>query len=86
MGPVNMEWIRQNGEGWSMGRIDCSGTGLGPYGDELGVPPMKSEDWRRFGDWLWDFSTDALWTLDMLVAEYEKNNPKITWLKNELYD
>jgi hypothetical protein len=86
MGPINMEWIRQNGEGWSMGRIDCRGTGLGMYGDELGVPPMKSEDWNRFGEWLWSFETKELWTLDMLVAEYEKNNPNIIWLKNELYN
>jgi hypothetical protein len=47
---------------------------------------MKSEDWRRFGDWLWDLETDELWTLHQLVAEYERANPAITWLKNELYD
>jgi len=86
MGPINMEWIRKNGEGWSTGRIDCSGTGLGPYGDELSLSPMKSEDWGRFGDWLWDFETNELWTLQQLVTEYEKTNPTITWLKNELYN
>jgi hypothetical protein len=47
---------------------------------------MKSEDWRRFGDWLWNFESKNLWTLEQLVTEYEKTNPAITWLKNELYD
>lgn len=86
MGPINEEWIKQNGEGWAAGRIDCSGTGCGPYGDELSLPPMKSEDWRRFGDWLWDFETEDLWTLDELVEVYEITNPKIVWLRKEKYE
>ena len=86
MGPINMEWIRRNGEGWSIGRIDCRGKGLDMYGEELDLPPMKSDDWHRFSEWLWNFSTDTLWTLDELVEVYEITNPKITWLKNELYN
>jgi hypothetical protein len=77
MGPINLEWIKQHGEGWCAGRIDIYGEGL--YPDEIGLPPMKSEDWGRFSNWLDTFETDYMWTLRMLVSEYEKTNPKIQW-------
>jgi len=63
---------------YSCGRIDVRGTD-DPHGDEIGVPPMTSEDWARFGLWLETFETDAVWTLDQLVELYERDNPKITW-------
>lgn len=63
---------------YSCGRIDVSGTD-DPYGEEIGVPPMLSEDWARFGAWLETFETDGVWTLDQLVELYERANPKITW-------
>ena len=66
-------------QGYSCGRIDCRGDGLGPYGDELGVDPMKDSSWARFGNWLNTFETDAMWTLDQLVEMYERTNPKIEW-------
>lgn len=64
---------------YSCGRIDIRGIPNEPYGDELGVPPMLSSDWRAFGDWLWDVQTMSVWTLADLVAAYEQHNPKITW-------
>jgi hypothetical protein len=82
MGPINTEWIKKNGDDWSGGRIDVWGTDE-PYGVEIGIPIMKSEDWHRFGNWLWNFETDTVWTLDELVKEYEKNHYNITWWKNE---
>jgi hypothetical protein len=63
---------------YSCGRIDVSGTD-DPHGNEIGVPPMLSEDWCRFGSWLDTFETDSVWTLDQLVELYERTNPKITW-------
>jgi len=63
---------------YSCGRIDIMGTD-DPHGDEIGVPPMQSEDWCRFGLWLDTFETDAVWTLDQLVELYERANPKIRW-------
>jgi hypothetical protein len=63
---------------YSCGRIDVMGTD-DPYGAEIGVPPMRSEDWARFGLWLETFETDAVWTLDQLVELYERVNPKIRW-------
>jgi hypothetical protein len=66
-------------QSYSCGRIDCRGEDLGPYGDEIGVGPMKAEDWHRFGKWLNTFETDFMWTLEELVELYERNNPKIQW-------
>ena len=66
-------------EHYSGGRIDVYDGS--DYGDEISVPVMKSEDWHRFGDWLETFETDDVWTLEQLVELYERNNPKITWWK-----
>lgn len=65
-------------EPYSGGRIDIFGTGE-PYPDEMYLPIMKSEDYYRFRDWLIQFKTETVWTLNQLVKEYETTNPKITW-------
>jgi hypothetical protein len=65
---------------YSCGRIDVRGIPDEPYGDEIGVPPMLSSDWRAFGDWLDDVLTVSVWSLENLVAAYEhQTNTKITW-------
>ena len=69
-------------ESYSCGRIDVRGTD-NRYGDEIGVPPMRSEDWNQFGFWLDTFETDRMWTLAELTAEYEKTNPPIRWDSKE---
>lgn len=66
-------------ERYSCGRIDVRGGDTGPYGDEIGVPPMRSEDWETFGAWLETFETDDMWNLKQLVLMYERFNPKIRW-------
>jgi hypothetical protein len=69
---------------YSCGRIDVRGGDTDIYyGDEIGVPPMRSEDWGRFSDWLDTVETDFMWTLDQLVEMYERKNPKIRWADNE---
>ena len=65
-------------DNYSCGRLDVVGSD-DPYGEEIGVPPMLSLDWCRFGRWLETFETDDVWTLDQLVELYERTNPKITW-------
>ena len=67
---------------YSCGRIDVYGTGES-YPDEIGLSPMHSEDWARFGGWLETFETDDVWTLDQLVELYERDNPEIRWYKDE---
>lgn len=58
-------------EHYSCGRIDVRGIPDEPYGDEIGVPPMRSEDWRAFGRWLDDVETMSVWTLRDLVTAYQ---------------
>jgi hypothetical protein len=89
MGPVALWWYEERGllndkrqitEHYSCGRLDvCGGDIESIYGDEIGVPPMRSEDWVSLGDWLDDFRTDTMWSLAEIVKEYEKTNPKIRW-------
>jgi hypothetical protein len=89
MGPVALWWYEERGllddkreiiEHYSGGRIDVRGGDTESiYGDEIGVPPMRSEDWQDFGGWLDDFRTDTMWSLAEIVNEYEKTNPKIRW-------
>jgi hypothetical protein len=89
MGPVALWWYEERGllndkreitEHYSAGRLDVRGGDIESiYGDEIGVPPMRSEDWASFGDWLDDFRTDTMWSLAEIVKEYEKTNPKIRW-------
>ena len=67
-------------ECYSAGRIDIYGTGE-RYSPEIGLEPMRSEDWNDFSIWLETFETDDIWTLDQLVEMYEKTNPKIRWAK-----
>jgi len=82
MGPINKQWYDDRGlELWTYaaGRIDCRGEDLGQFGDEIGVDPMTTESWNRFGKWLDTFETDFMWSLEELVELYERNNPKIEW-------
>lgn len=80
MGPVSYDWTKKHGEGWCVGRIDVYGTGS-DYPEELDLPMMRAEDWGRFSDWLDTVKTDFMWTLEQLVDQYEKTNPRITWWK-----
>ena len=66
-------------QSYSCGRIDCNGDGLGPFGEELSIPPMLAEDWGRFSKWLNTFETDAMWNFKDIIELYERANPKITW-------
>jgi hypothetical protein len=89
MGPVALWWYEERGllndkreitEHYSCGRLDVRGGDTDIYyGDEIGVPPMRSEDWGTFGEWLDTFRTDTMWSLAEIVKEYEKTNPKIRW-------
>ena len=71
--------LEEANENYSCGRIDVYGTDNLWGDDDISVPPMRSEDWNQFGNWLIDFKTDRMWTLDELTTEYEKTNPPIRW-------
>ena len=64
---------------YSCGRIDIRGVKSEPWGLEYSVSPMHSEDWDALGDWLWDFESKELLTLDELLTLYGK---PIRWHKD----
>lgn len=87
MGPAGKHWYTDRGlEPWTYaaGRIDCRGTDLGKYGDEIALDPMTNESWQRFSEWLHTLVTPTMWSLEKLVEQYEaEGNPKIEWYIDE---
>lgn len=87
MGPVSLDWYKDRGldydtEPYAAGRLDFyNPSGDSMYPDEIGVPPMRQEDWHRFSVWLYEFTSERVLTLAEIVEEYEKTNPKIRWWK-----
>ena len=81
MGPINEDWIKAHGDCWAAGRIDVHGEE--GYPQEIALPPMHDRDWERFSRWLEGFETEEMWTLTMLVSEYEKTHPPILWVKEK---
>jgi hypothetical protein len=73
--------IEEVTEHYSCGRLDVRGGDIESiYGNEIGVPPMRSEDWQDFGGWLDDFRSDEMWSLSDLVEQYEQESGrKIRW-------
>lgn len=69
-------------EYWYGGRIDIYGTDE-MYNSEMGLPIMDGPSYKGFSEWLEKVETDSVWSLDQLVAEYEKSNPKIRWHKEK---
>lgn len=78
MGPINLEWIKKNGDNWSSGRIDVYGD---RYESEMGLPPMDWKDWDQFSQWLDKFKSEKPLRLEELVKLYEETNSKITWFR-----
>lgn len=82
MGPINMKWIEEHGDCWSVGRIDIRDSNKPGYDgwDEYAVAPMHSEDWRALSDFLDRLKGETIMPYDSLIllfeAEYRK---KIRW-------
>lgn len=70
MGPVNYDWTQKNGNHWAGGRIDVYGSE--EYPDEIGLPIMHVEDYGKFSEWLDNFTSIDMWTLEELVLLFEK--------------
>lgn len=80
MGPVNSDWIKKHGSDWAGGRIDLYGVNSDyPEEFEISLPFMKTDDYKKFSDWLETLETDDVWTLQQLVEQYQKTNSKIVW-------
>jgi uncharacterized protein YozE (UPF0346 family) len=89
MGPISLNWYKDRGLNWetepySAGRLDFwNPFSDSMFSDEMSVPPMRSEDWHRLSKWLDTFSSEKVLTLDEIVEEYEKTNPKIRWWQSD---
>lgn len=82
MGPINSDWIKENGEHWAAGRIDIYGVPGEHYPIEYSLSPMNTEDWNAFSEWLDDYETEHLRSLDGLVSDFESTTrTEIRWCK-----
>lgn len=81
MGPLNEQWIKDNGDCWLMGRIDIWGAPLGSNEVEYPIPAMHYNDWISLSDWLNKLRTNHILSLKDLINNYEKENSEIQWLK-----
>lgn len=86
MGPVSLGWYLDRGidrekEPYSAGRLDFWNPNdpESKYPDEMHVPPMRSEDWYSFSEWLRTYRSDGVLSLKEITDEYEKTNPPIRW-------
>ena len=84
MGPVNLKWIEEHGEGWSGGRIDIRGLPEEEYYDgrhEYRLPIMRTEDWNALSDYLLDLTTEELLPYNILIEQFETHYGKrIRWV------
>lgn len=72
---------------WYGGRIDIYGLPEDEYycgQSEMGLPIMDGISYRNFSDWLENFESTTLLSLDELVEEFEKSYPKINWFDYKL--
>ena len=80
MGPINSQWIKEHGQGWSAGRIDIYGVPGEIYPMEYGLSPMRTEDWNEFSEWLDTLETEELLSLEQIIERYGK---EIRWWKDD---
>ena len=80
MGPINQKWIQEHGEGWSAGRIDIRDDTKHGYDGwyEYPLPPMRTDNWNDFSDWLDTLETEELLSLEEIIKRYGK---PIRWCK-----
>jgi len=80
MGPINSDWIKENGDHWAGGRIDIYGVPGEHYPIEYGLRPMHVDDWNALGDYLNTLETDFLWSYEQLIEYFQYQYGKeIRW-------
>ena len=79
MGPVSLHWYRNRGidhttEEYSAGRIDIRDSSKDGHDgwDEYAVPPMHSNDWKHFSDFLQSLETNEKFPYEYLISEFER--------------
>jgi hypothetical protein len=79
MGPINRQWIEENGTDWAGGRVDIHIPDV-TYGPEYSMPVMKQKDWDDLGNWLWDLETEVPVSFRDMITMYEQEKgTEIEW-------
>ena len=65
---MNNDWIKENGDNWAAGRVECSDSenSFGYSNREYSLI-IDQKDWNDFADFLNNFSSSSLQTLDDLI-------------------
>lgn len=65
---INQKWIAENGNNWAAGRVECFDENeyCGYSSREYGLV-IDRKDWRKFDDYLRNYSSPSLQTLDQLI-------------------
>lgn len=65
---MNQKWIDENGSNWAAGRVECydEDESFGYSNREYGLV-IDRKDWRKFDDYLRNYSSSTLQTLDQLI-------------------
>lgn len=65
---MNQKWIDENGSNWAAGRVECSDSenSFGYSNREYSLI-IDQKDWNDFADFLNNFSSSSLQTLDDLI-------------------
>ena len=85
MGPINRQWMEENGYDWAGGRIDfdCNNENdpmYDRYGREVSVPMMHEEDWYSFGEWLGEQKWRE-YPVESVFDQYTESGGTIRWLR-----
>ena len=87
MGPINYDWIRENGDYWSGGRIDVHGVPDEPYGWEMALPTMHNKSYGLLQQFLLGFRTEEVLTHKQLFTEFERTTGhEIIWFDKNRYE
>ena len=78
---MNQKWIADNGNNWAAGRVECFDEDeyYGYSNCEYGLI-IDRKDWRKFDDFLRNYSSPSLQSLDSLI---QYSNLPIVRFKHE---
>ena len=61
-------------DGYYCGRIDCSSDEDNPYGNEIGVPLIKDEDWGKLTELMEGYKTETLATWEDICQYFKQQS------------
>lgn len=80
MGPVNTNFIAEQGDDWRGGRIDIEDGSM--YGNEYTMPIMRAESWYALSQWLDELSSDLPLDFAEIIEFFEREEQHtIEWYK-----